>query len=135
MPHRTKQTARVVKPMTPEQRKAHDAVQKKQRKEHEAKAAAKALANRIKIIFNRPRISDYFAPTAPIGTFKHDMEFKIFESVDTKLSELEWRFEGDRGALLKKLKIALGGRLYSRDLITMWCKEGLAIVDEPTPSK
>ena len=86
------------------------------------------VRNHIHIKFHNTAIRNYFKPTAHKDTFRRCMEEKIASSIRAKLRELDWEYEGDKRDLLNKLKVALGGRLYSRDLIGMWCEEGLATI-------
>jgi len=125
---RTKQTARRATEEEIRQR-----VEFKRRRDEEVRRRDEEVRrrNHIHVIFDSEKIRTYFAPTALEGTFRYDMEITIVESIDSVLSGTEWEYEGDKRVLITNLKRALGGRLYSRNIIDKWCEEGLLIkVDE-----
>ena len=120
---RTKQTARR---STPEEERLQYERMREIRKRNRKREAEQKKRYHIEVSFDEEKIRAYFAPTASEGTFRRNMEEGIADSINDTLSTELWKFNGDRRVLTKRLKQALGGRLYSRNIIKDWCAEGLA---------
>jgi hypothetical protein len=123
---RTKQTARDSRALTPEQqrfREERNRIYLKKNREREEKQKKKY---HVEVSFDEEKIRAYFAPTAPEDTFLWSVQSGIAESINDNLGMSLWKFNGDKRVLIGKLKGALGGRLYSRNIIKDWCNEGLA---------